>query len=222
MAESKHKRAAAKTNLIISAVFHTVVIGALFFFAAREGILGKQLKKIAITMAPKEKPEEKPKQKEEPKPEPPKADAPKIETVRPVSAPRAATAPAAAAAPPSVAPPVSAVPSFSFEGGKVVESSSDPVTIYKGFVEFTLRSKWTKPEDITDESFVAEVELNVEPTGKLAGYAWKKGSGNSKWDDSVKKALAQTSSIGRPPPKGFPGKFLVRFDVQTITEPVIQ
>ena len=40
---------------------------------------------------------------------------------------------------------------------------------------------------------------------------------------SVRKAVASTKAVSRPPPKGFPGKFLVRFDVEaTKTEPVIQ
>jgi hypothetical protein len=34
----------------------------------------------------------------------------------------------------------------------------------------------------------------------------------------VRKVLAGTTSIGRPPPKEFPGEFVVRFDVQAVTE----
>ena len=47
------------------------------------------------------------------------------------------------------------------------------------------------------------------------------GSGDKRWDDSVKEVVAQTRVISRPPPKGFPPKFLVRFDVEsTRTEPL--
>ena len=49
--------------------------GALvvFYFAAREGLLGKQLKKLSVEMV-KEKPPEKPKEPEKPKIEPPKVE----------------------------------------------------------------------------------------------------------------------------------------------------
>jgi hypothetical protein len=43
-----------------------------------------------------------------------------------------------------------------------VQTSSDPVQLYKGFVEYTLRSKWNRPLDMDDASFVAEVEVNVD------------------------------------------------------------
>ena len=57
--------------------------------------------------------------------------------------------------------------------------------------------------------------MSIDPDGRVTGYRWLKGSGNARWDDSVKHALAQTKAISRPPPKGFPGKFLVRFDVES-------
>ena len=44
--QPRRKRNSSKINLTISAVFHAAIIVALFFFAAREGMLGKQLKKI--------------------------------------------------------------------------------------------------------------------------------------------------------------------------------
>jgi hypothetical protein len=62
----------------------------------------------------------------------------------------------------------------------------------------------------------------MDAKGKVIESNWLKGSGNKSWDDSVKLALAQTKSISRPPPKGFPEKFLVRFDVESLrTEDVI-
>jgi hypothetical protein len=71
MIPPRKKKHAAKVSLIASLIFHVVVIGALAWFAAREGLLGKQLKTIAVSMAPKEKkPEpEKPKEPEK-KPDP--------------------------------------------------------------------------------------------------------------------------------------------------------
>lgn len=210
--------------MTISLVVHSVIIVALFFFAAREGMLGKQLKKIAVTMAPKEKPPEKPKEKPpEPKAEPPKeetkvAAAPKVE-VPPVIK-MAAPPPSAVA--PAVAPPPSALAGLDFnDGGKIVQSSSDPAVIYKGLVEYALRSRWVRPDQVLDDNFVAEVEVAIDSTGKITGHDWKKGSGDDRWDQSVKKALAQTKTINRAPPKNFPEKFLVRFDVQPETEPLI-
>lgn len=58
----------SKLSAAISLVLHALIIGGLVFFAAREGMLGKQLKKIAVTMVPKEKPPEKPKPDAGPKP----------------------------------------------------------------------------------------------------------------------------------------------------------
>ena len=214
----RRKRNSSRTNLIISAVFHSVIIGALIFFAAREGLLGKQLKKIAVVMVPKEKPPEKPKEPEkqpEPPKEPPKAEPPKVVTAPKVEAPKTvrteALPPALA---PAAAPPPTAVPAFDFsDGAKAVQSTSDPVGLYKNFVEFSIRSKWMRPEDIYDASYVAEVEVGIDPNGNISGGEWKKLSGDKRWDDSVKRALAQTTKVTRTPPKNFPGKFLVRFDV---------
>ena len=67
-----------------------------------------------------------------------------------------------------------------------------------------------------------EVELSVDARGRVTGAQWLKGSGDKRWDDSVKAALAQSKVISRPPPKGFPENFLVRFDVESLkTEDVI-
>jgi biopolymer transport protein ExbD len=51
------------------------------------------------------------------------------------------------------------MPSFEFSGGKTVQSSSDPVQLYRGFVEYSLRSHWTRPENIADDNYVAEVDV---------------------------------------------------------------
>src|ERR1043165_422386 len=96
----------SKVNLTISLIFHSVLIGAIFFFAAREGMLGKKLKEITVTMAPKEK-----------KPEPPKEKPPepKLDQAKPAEVPKMlATAPPpraeTAAPPPTEAPPSTAPP----------------------------------------------------------------------------------------------------------------
>lgn len=227
MAERRKDKRTSRLSVVISLVFHGIIIGALVFIAAREGILGKDLKKIAVTMVPKEKPaEEKPKEKPpEPKPEiaEPKPDLPK-----PVIAPRTEVAKVAAAPPPATtaapaaAPAAAALPAFDFEGGKAVETTSDPHIIYKGFVEYTLRSRWSRPEGVEDDNFVAEVEVALDRDGRIHGTIWQRGSGNVAWDNSVKKVLAETATVGRPPPKGFPENVLVRFDVQVATEVTLE
>ena len=199
------------------AIFHAVLVGAMFYFAAREGLLGKKLQKIAVQMV-KEKPPEKPKEPDKPKVEPPKVETPKIEP--PKVAEEAKPAPPVAA-PPVVAPPAVDVPSFEFEGGKAVNSESDPVQLYKGYLEYVLRSKWNRPENMEDDNYVAEVQVNVDKAGNLGGVAWQKGSGNDKWDQSVKDVFKVVQTIDRRPPTNFPPQVTVRFDVQEETEPVM-
>lgn len=225
MHRSTQSRNSQKVNLVVSALFHAVVIGALFYFAAREGMLGKKLKTIAVTLAPKEKEPEKLKPKaEEPKPEPQVQEQPKVAVVaQPVAAPVVAPPASGVTVPPAVAPPSASLPSFDFsDGAKAVETSSNPVTLYKGLVEYALRSRWVRPEGVEDEGLVAEVEVSIDPKGSIVRVEMRKGSGNAAWDESVKKALAQTRSINRVPPKGFPGTFMVRFDVQVESGEAIQ
>ena len=205
--------------MTISFVVHAALVGVLIYFAAREGYLGKQIQKITVQMV-KEKPPEKPKEPEPPKVEPPKIEQPKVEQPKIVEAPKVEAPPVAA--PPTVAPPTSELPSFEFGGGKAVETSSDPVYLYKGFIEYTLRSKWNRPEDIADDNYVAEVEISVNRAGDISQPEWKKGSGDARWDASVRQALAAVKNISRPPPTNFPARVTIRFDVQEQTEPVLQ
>jgi outer membrane biosynthesis protein TonB len=191
----------------------------LFYFAAREGLLGKKLNKIAVQMI-KEKPPEKPKEPEKPKIEPPKAEPPKIVEAPKVQAPPVAAPPVVA--PPVVAPPNSEVPSFEFGGGKAVETSSDPVQLYKGYMEYVLRQKWNRPDDEADDDFVAEVAVSVDRQGNIENSTWLKGSGDDKWDATVKQVFNVVKNIDRPPPTNFPPRVTIRFDVQEQTEPVLQ
>lgn len=231
MADYRKQKRASRLSVGISFLLHAAIILALVFFAAREGLLGTQLKKITVTMVPKEKPPEPPKEKPpEPKPqvEPPKPETPKTAPVPqpqgPPAVAKTVTAPPSSAPPvaPSVAPPPAEVPSFDFAGGKPVETTSDPGQLYKGYVEYSLRSRWNRPREFADEANVAEVELAIGPDGRLLGVDWKKTSGDAAWDDSVRQVLAQTTSFGRPPPKGFPQKVRVRFDVQGSSQMTIQ
>ncbi len=220
------KRNSSKANLVISLIFHSALILGIFYLAAREGMLGKKLKEITVTMAPKEKkpPEPAREKPDEQKPEPAKqAEASKLASTPPPA--RADTAPPPASeASPSVAPAAVSLPSFDFgDGAKEVQVASDPKAVYKGLVEYALRSHWSRPEDLDDSTFVADVELNIDSKGNVTSSRLIKASGNARWDNSVKAAVAATKVISRPPPKGFPGLFVARFDVETDrTENVMQ
>jgi periplasmic protein TonB len=211
----RKKRNSSKVNLVISVIFHGTLIGLVFFFAAHEGLVGKRMQALTATLVPKQKKPEPPKAKPvEPKVEPPKV----AETPKPAVAPpkvETAAAPPPEAAP-AVAPPAVVLPDMSFsDGAHVVQSTSDPVEIYKSVVERSLKSRWSRPDDIDDSDFTAEVELNIDSQGRVLSHRWLNGSGNTVWDDSVKAAVAKTKTIGQAPPRGFPDKFIVRFDVTT-------
>jgi len=215
---SRRKTNSSKVNLTISLIFHGALVLVIVFFAAREGMLGKKLKEITVTMAPKEKKPEPPKEKPpEPKIEPPKpAETPKVAAIAPPPPVQNVAPPPVAQETPIAAPAAVNLPAMDFsDGAKDVQSVSDPSVIYKGLVEHALRSHWNRPEDIADEKFVAEVELSVDPQGNVTGSRWLKGSGDMRWDNSVKAAIAATKVISLAPPKGFPASFLTRFDVES-------
>jgi TonB family protein len=213
--QPKKKKNSSKANLIISAVVHGILVAVLFYFAAKEGLLGKKIKdKMNVEVVKKEKPPEPPKPKAEPpkieppKIEPPKTEAPKTETVK------------APVAVPVVAPPAD-VPAMEGFYGKEVDSENDPVQLYKGYMEYTLRTKWDRPDNLDDDQYVAEVAVNVDKQGNLTASQWLKGSGNAKWDQSVKDVFATVSNIGKPPPTNFPPTVTIRFDVETEDEPLM-
>jgi hypothetical protein len=201
--------------MTISFIFHAVIVLLLAYFAARQGLLGTQMKKISVEMI-KEKPPVKP---PAPKPLPP-VIIPKVVEVPKVEAPKV-EAPATVA-PPTVAPPATELPSLDFGGGKEVISSSDPVQLYKSSIEYALRSRWDRPEDMDDDNYVAEVQVLVGRDGSLSNPVWEKGSGNQRWDDSVRAVLSAVTAMDRPPPTNFPPQVTIRFDVQDETEPLFQ
>ena len=221
----RRKKNSSKVNLTISFIFHSILIGAVFYFAAREGMLGKKMKTIVAEMVKEKKPIEAPKPKEEPKvAQQQKTDEPKTLAAMPPPQAQVNAAPPPGEVPPVAAPPSVDVPTLDFQdGAKEVVTISDPKLLYKGLIELALRSRWNRPEDIADETYVAEVELNIDPKGNVTGSKWVRGSGDARWDKSVKEAVAATKVINRPPPKGFPGTFLARFDIEmTRTEDVLK
>jgi TonB family protein len=221
----RRKRNSSKVNLVISFIFHSLLVVGVFYFAARQGLVGEKMKSLVATLE-QQKPKELPKPpKEEPKVEQAKQqiEQPKL-VAAPVQAPQVQTA----AAPPPVEAPLAAAPptldaSFFGDGAKAVMEVSDPKLIYKGTIERALRSNWDRPEDMKDDEFVAEIELSIDKDGKVTASRWVKGSGDSRWDKSVKSAVAATKNVGAPPPTGFPVKFMARFDVEmTRTEDVLK
>jgi len=216
-------------NLLLSLFFHLLIVAVLVFFAARQGLLGEQLKKITVQMV-KETPPEKPKEPEKPKaeplqPEPPKTiETPKVATAQtePPKEISAAPPPSVVTAPVAVAPPAADLPSFVFGGGQAVQTSSNPVQLYKGSVEHAFLSKWHRPGGIADDNYVSEVEVAVDPQGQISDSVWKKKSGDVRWDASVRQAVADTRKLDRPPPPDFPARFLVRFDVLDDIAPLVQ
>ncbi len=218
--QARKKRNSSRVNFFISFAFHATLALVMLYFAARQGWLGKQAQNISVELVKKEKPKEKPKEPEKPKEEPPKiVEAPKpVETAKPAETAKAPPS----FAPPTVAPPAADLPSFEFDGGKAVISSSDPVEIYKNAIEYAFRSKWNRPDNMADDSYVAEVEVSVDSGGQISDPVWQKGSGDSRWDDSVRAAITAVTSMATPPPTNFPPRITIRFDVQEETEPVMQ
>ena len=222
--QPRKKRNSSRVNLLISLVFHGLIVAVGFYFAARGGLLGKQLKKIAVEMV-KEKPPEKPKEPEKPKVEPPKPETPKelpkVETPKIVDVPKVSAPPSMA--PPAVsAPPAAELPSFDFEGGKAVATGGGPVDVYKGLLQYAFTAKWNRPENLDDAKFVAEVQVSIDREGRISNLQWLKKSGNTRWDNSVHQALAAVTSMDHPPPTNFPPRVIIRFDVSEQTESVIQ
>ena len=216
--QPRKKRNSSKVNLTISAVVHGLLIVGLIYFAARNGFLGKKLKEITVYKVEKEKPPEPPPQKkiELPPDQPKPVDLPKVAEAPQQSAPPTATAPV-------VAPAASDVADFNFnDGAKAVNSESDPVQLYKGYIEYSLRSKWNRPENLPDDNYAVEVAVSVDKQGNLSEPRWLKGSGDPHWDASVKDVFKLVDHIDRRPPTNFPSQVTIRFDVQEETEPVMQ
>jgi TonB family protein len=208
----------SKVNLIISFIFHAVLVAIVIYFAARQGYLGHEMQKITVEII-KEKPPAPPKPPPKPPvvippPEPPKV----VAAPKPVESAKVSPS----TAPPTVAPPPAELPSFDFDGGKSVVSSTDPVEIYRSAIESTFRSKWNRPENMADDDYFVEIQVSVHPDGEISDVQWQKGSGNSAWDESVRQAIAAVKSMDTSPPTNFPPYVNIRFDVQQDTEPVLQ
>ena len=219
-AHLRRKKNSAKVNLTVSIIIHGLLFAAGAYWAAREGVLGAKMRELSVGILAKEKKVEQTK-KTEAKPAEQKVEQLKTEQKAVAAQARVAPPPPPAMnLPESVAPPPVVLGDTFFSKDEI--TSSDPVVHYKSQIESTLRSKWDRPTDISDADFKAEVELALDRSGKIVGYDWKKGSGNPRWDGSVRKAVESIKAMSRPLPRGFPDKFVVRFDVQPDTLASVQ
>ncbi|HZQ45697.1 MAG TPA: energy transducer TonB [Verrucomicrobiae bacterium] len=209
--QPRKPRNSSKINLIISLAFHGVLVFFVLYFAARSGVLGKTAQNLVIVKVKTEPP--KPKEVEKKKEEEPPKDEPKIQPTEPpkMTATHTVTAPPTGDAP--AAPAAVEVPSFVFGGGTVV-NDADPVTIYKSLLQSSLTARWKRPDmGDKDKDYVAEVQVNIDPSGHISNPVMVKASGNKTWDDSVSQAIAETKQMSKSPPKGFPNKVTVKFDI---------
>ena len=202
-----------KRFILLVVVAHVVLILCVAFFASREGMLGKTMKSLTVTMMPKEKPPEIIKPKVE---EPLKSDiphpiisTPKTETVQQLTPTIPKTElPLIMASPPAVE-----LPAIQFsDGAKDVTTISDPIELYKTYIEHDVKSQWKRIDNINDENYVVMIELTIDNRGKIVDNKWLSGSGDTKWDSSVKDVFSKIKTLSRPPPKGFPNTFQIKFD----------
>jgi hypothetical protein len=211
--------------LLLSLLFHLAVIALLLWVAAREGWIVLPLRTISVSLLLQPPPAEPPPRKT-PASEPPakpfdSLSQPLQPSVSPEPAPQPEKLPSAI--PQHVfrqprlelpAPAPAELPAFAFGGaGTTAQTRSDPAALYRSYVEFSLRSRWNRPEDIADEHYVAEIEIAVDSAGRISNRGWKLKSGDVRWDASVMKVITQTRTLDRPPPPGFPAKLTIRFDV---------
>ena len=194
-----------KQNLIIAAIFHVLIIVPLIFFASHEGMLGKKMKTLSVIMMPKPKVEE-----VKPKAEQPRLETPKVAlpTEQPKAVPQTVQAPLPSAVP-AVAPPPVQMPTIDFsDGAKEVQTVTDPIQLYKAYLESHIKSQWNTPQS----DFETLVEMSITPEGKISPIAIVSNTGDKNWTESVNDALARVKILSRPPPKGFPNHFQIKFD----------
>ena len=194
-----------RQNLIIAAVLHILIIVPLIFFASHEGMLGKKMQTLSVALVPKTKIEEPKSKVESPKMEVPKTAVP-IELPKPVVQ-------SVATPPPSinstVAPTAVDVPSFAFnDGAKDVISTSDPIELYKMYMQSYIKSQWSTPEGFDK---VTDVYISIDAEGHILSTSFDQG--NDKWDLSIVSVFKRLKAFPKAPPKNFPLRFKIRFDM---------
>lgn len=222
----RHKHRQSRTSILVSILFHAALVGLVAYLAARQGMLGKVAQDMVAVQVEEKKPEPQ-KPKEEPKPEPEKPNPDQkpnptvVQTPVPIAAPAPAPTPGEGP-PPLDAPPAADAPEMDIPnanvggGGEVVT----PQEAYRRTIQSVFLSVWDKPVGIDDSTFSADVEMTVDRNGRIQDARFVRGSGDSKWDGTVKAALAKIKEIGSPPPDKFPPSFSVRFDAVVEATPV--
>ena len=218
----RHKHRQSKTSIIVSVVFHVVIVCLVAWLAARKGMLGKVAQDMVAVQVEEKKPEpEKP--KEQPKPEVAKVEDPKP-TVAPVTAPAPVTdqAPPPVNAPPAVDVPAAAdAPEMFIPAAPTGPVITDKIERYRAVIQGAYLAVWDKPPGMDDSNYAADVEVSIDSKGRISAPPTViKGSGDAKWDATVKDALTKVKEVGEAPPDKFPQRFTVRFDTLTDTVPV--
>ena len=207
---TRTKSGRSTSNFVISIILHVVIFLACFIWAAKEGYVGKGLQTITANIISREK-----------KPEIVKTDSKANELRKAEVAKIVEQTKTIAASTTSQNVPPSPVAMDTFVPPPIAQSMSfgdvdDAINQYKTQIERDLRSVWKRPANVKDNDYVVEIELNLNPDGKVVGYVWKQGSGNEEWDSSVKNVLNNLKSFSHSPPNEFPSKFVVKFDVVTL------
>ncbi len=217
-AHRRKKNNSTKVNLAISIAVHGLMVAAGAYWAAHEGVLGKRIQELSVMLVPKEKKPE-PAKQEEKKVEPAKVETKSVEQAKASAAPKVAPPPVVDTSA-NVAAPPPAMPTIDFGDLVAKTDSGDGREAYRQHIENAIRARWSRPDNVPDIGYVAEVNVYIDTLGKVTRYEMAKTSGEARWDDSVKKAVEATKTIGRTPPNGFPDHFLVRFDTVPTTETI--
>ncbi len=218
----RHKHRQSKTSIIVSVVFHVVIVTLVAWLAARKGMFGEKVQKEIEAMEQEAKKPDPEKPKEQPKPEVVKVEDAKP-TVTPTTTPVPVTdpTPLPGNVPPAVdAPNASDVPEMFIPAAPTGPVITDKIERYRAVIQGAYLAVWDKPPGPDDANYAADVEISVDSRGRISDPKFIKGSGDSKWDATVKDALAKVKEVGEAPPDKFPQRFTVRFDTITDTVPV--
>lgn len=218
----RHKHRQSRTSIIVSVVFHVVVVTLVAWLAARKGMFGEGVKKEIEALEQETKKPEPEKPKEQPKPEVAKVEDAKP-TITPTTTPAPVTdpTPSPSNVPPAVdAPEAADAPEMFIPAAPTGPVITDKIERYRAVIQGAYLAVWDKPPGPDDANYAADVEISVDSRGRISDPKFIKGSGDTKWDATVKDALAKVKEIGEAPPDKFPQRFTVRFDTVTDTVPV--
>lgn len=73
------------------------------------------------------------------------------------------------------------------------------VQVYAAIVEKTVKQNWRYPAVGMDQNLVAQVELRIDPQGRIIGSDLVKSSGRADFDSSALRAVRETEQLPPPP-----------------------